>query len=135
MARGTCVCGAVEFDVQPPYRFFQYCHCRRCRKRSGSLHAANILVADAQLAWVRGEDLVRTFSLPSAKVWNNAFCSVCGSGLPWRPRGMPVMVVPAGSLDDPPAQPPTRNVWTGSRASWHVDAATLPCFDEEAPRG
>ena len=44
MPKGSCVCGAVEFEIRPPYRFFQYCHCSRCRKRSGSIHAANVAV-------------------------------------------------------------------------------------------
>lgn len=37
------MCGAVAFEVQPPYRFFQDCHCEPCRKRSGSIHAADLI--------------------------------------------------------------------------------------------
>lgn len=131
MAQGSCVCGAVAFDVRPPYRFFQYCHCSRCRKRSGSIHAANIAVLADQLTWLRGEELVRRFELPSAKSWSNCFCSVCGSGLPWLTRNGRAYIVPAGGLDESPESGPTRNIHYASRASWHVDAATLPTFDAE----
>ena len=134
MARGTCVCGAVEFDVRPPFRFFQYCHCSRCRKRSGSIHAANIAVLVDDFSWVRGEEHAKRFELPAAKSWSNCFCDVCGSALPWKNRAGTAFIVPAGGLDEPPASAPTRNIHYGSRAAWHIDAASLPVFEGEPPK-
>lgn len=134
MPIGSCVCGAVQFDVQPPYRFFQYCHCSRCRKRSGSAHAANVAVMADQLSFTKGSEHVRTFELSTAKSWSNAFCDVCGSGLPWRTRDGRAWVVPVGGLDEDPGARPTRSIHYASRAVWHVDAATLPAFDDEAAR-
>jgi hypothetical protein len=131
MAKGSCVCGAVEYDITPPYRFFQYCHCSRCRKRSGSAHAANIAVLADQFKWLKGEAHVKRFELSTAKSWSNCFCDTCGSGLPWKTRNGKAFIVPAGSLDDEPQDRPTRNIWYSSRAMWHVDAATLPKFDGE----
>ena len=134
MTNGSCVCGAVGYQLRPPYRFFQYCHCSRCRKRSGSIHAANIAVAAGQFAWTKGEDQVQRFALPGAKSWSNAFCRTCGSGLPWSALGGAFWIVPAGSLDEDPGDRPTRNIHYASRAVWHEDAATLPVFDAEPPR-
>ena len=134
MPRGSCVCGAVAFEVTPPYRFFQYCHCTRCRKRSGSIHAANIAVPAEQLVFLRGQEHVKRFELATASNWSNCFCDVCGSGLPWKTRNGKAYVVPAGALDDDPVARPTRNVWVGSRAAWEIAAAELPAFDEEPPR-
>lgn len=134
MPNGSCVCGAVAFEIRPPYRFFQYCHCSRCRKRSGSIHAANIAVSVDQLSWVRGEEHVKRYELPSAKAWCNAFCEVCGSGMPWRTRNGLAYIVPAGGLDDDPIERPVQNVHVASRASWEVAASSLPDVDDEAPR-
>jgi hypothetical protein len=134
MPKGSCVCGAVAFEVRPPYRFFQYCHCSRCRKRSGSIHAANLAVMADQLTWLQGQDHVRAFELATAKAWGNAFCDVCGSGVPRRTRNGAAYVVPAGTLDDDPIERPTRNIYMASRASWEIEAATLPKFDDEPPR-
>src|SRR5690349_5102994 len=106
MPKGTCVCGAVEFEVRPPYRFFQYCHCSRCRKRSGSIHAANLAVMADQLTWLRGEAHVKRFELDGAKSWCNCFCDLCGSGLPWATRNGKAFIVPAGALDDDPIERP-----------------------------
>jgi hypothetical protein len=134
MPKSTCVCGAVEWEIQPPYRFFQYCHCSRCRKRSGSLHAANVAVPAAQLAWTKGEEHVKRWEHPDAERWCSAFCDTCGSALPWRSRDGLGYVVPVGGMEDEPGERPTRNIFYGSRAPWHVDAATLPTFETTPPK-
>lgn len=133
MATGSCVCGAVRFSINPPYRFFQYCHCTRCRKRSGSAHAANLAVPTAQFAWTQGQEHVRRYELPEAKSWSTSFCATCGSGLPWATKNGRNVIVPAGGLDEDPEDRPSRNIHYGSRAVWHRDAASLPVFDEEPP--
>ena len=129
---GSCVCGEVHFALRPPYRFFQYCHCSRCRKRSGSAHAANLAVLADQLQFTKGEALVSKFTLPTAKSWSNAFCSKCGSGLPWLTPNGRAWIVPAGALDVDPGERPSRNIHTGSDAAWYVAAASLPAFEGEA---
>jgi hypothetical protein len=134
MPIGSCVCGAVAFEVTPPYRFFQYCHCSRCRKRTGSIHAANIAVPAGQLRWLRGENHAKRFELASATSWCNSFCEICGSGLPWRTRNGKAFIVPSGALDDDPVERPTRNIWMSSKAAWEVEASSLPMFDEDPPR-
>ncbi len=134
MPNGSCVCGAVAFEVTPPYRFFQYCHCSRCRKRSGSIHAANLAVLVDQFRWVRGEEHVKRFKLENTKSWSNWFCDTCGGGLPWLSGNGKAYIVPAGALDDDPGERPTRNIWVGSRAAWEVPASSLEAFDEEPPR-
>ena len=53
-ARGSCLCGSVTFEVQGPPSAFRYCHCSRCRKASGSAHAANMLVPETQFRWLAG---------------------------------------------------------------------------------
>ena len=50
-AHGSCMCGKVAFSVEEPFAAFQYCHCSRCRKKTGSAHAANAFVPAAQLTW------------------------------------------------------------------------------------
>ena len=128
--RGSCVCGAIEFQIEPPFSAFQYCHCSRCRKKTGSAHAANIFVAPEQFAWLRGEDQARRFELPSAKRWCSAFCVVCGSAMPWLNRAGTGVIVPAGALDDAPPTTPTRNIHFGSRAPWYVHASELEIHDD-----
>lgn len=122
---GSCVCGAVAFRIEHPFRAFQYCHCSRCRKKTGSSHVANIFVPVAQFRWERGDDKVRRFELPTAKYWSTAFCTDCGSAMPWLTKNGKVMVVGAGALDGDPGIRPTFSVHYDSRPPWYVHVSDL----------
>jgi hypothetical protein len=40
---GSCLCGAVRFEVEGEFQRFYLCHCGHCRKDTGSApHAANL---------------------------------------------------------------------------------------------
>ena len=123
--RGSCVCGAGAYRIEGPFRGFQYCHCSRCRKKSGSSSAANLFVPLAQFSWERGEDKVKRFELPNAEYWSTSFCTDCGSATPWLTRNGRVMGVGAGGLDDDPGVAPTRSIYFGSRATWYAHVSDL----------
>jgi hypothetical protein len=127
---GSCVCGAVAFAIEGPYAGFNYCHCTRCRKKSGSAHAVNIFVPPAQFSWTRGEEVVRRYDLPSAAAWCSGFCTMCGSAAPWLTRNGTMYIVPAGALDDDPGEKPRRNIHFASRPPWYMPASALDTFDE-----
>lgn len=129
--KGSCLCGAVTYEVSPPFLFFHYCHCSRCRKSHGTPHSCNILVKRAQFSWLSGEENVRRWELPTAEYFCTGFCNVCGSPIPWLSRNGKGVLVPAGSLDDDPGLKPERNVHWASRAPWYVAVGDLPTFDED----
>ena len=131
---GSCLCGSVAFSITPPYKAFQYCHCSRCQKTTGSPHAANIFVSVAQFAWTRGDEHIRRHELATAQYFCTGTCAVCGGRLPWVTRNGKLMIVPAGTLDSDPGIRPTRNVHVASAAAWEVCTAELESFDEEPPR-
>ena len=56
IAHGSCLCGAVRFEVTGAFESFFLCHCSRCRKDTGSAHGANLFSSTAKLAWLKGED-------------------------------------------------------------------------------
>jgi len=59
MPKGSRVCGAVSFEVDPPYRFFQCGHRSRCRGRTGSIHAQTMAVPAGQARLVPGVEFAR----------------------------------------------------------------------------
>lgn len=127
---GSCLCGAVTFEVTGPFESFHLCHCSRCRKATATAHASNLFTSPGNIRWLSGEDLVRRFDLPSAQRFARAFCSVCGSGMPYVNRPGTMLVVPAGSLDDDPGIVPDDRIFYRDRAPWHDAAQTVPAFDE-----
>ena len=116
--RGSCLCGAVTFDISGPFTAFYTCHCSRCRKATGSSNAANLFAKSGSVRWRTGEHLVTSFSLSTASYFNAAFCSVCGSHVPRRARSGDFEIIPAGSLDDPPPISPDRAIFWDDRAPW-----------------
>lgn len=124
--QGSCLCGGVRFAVALPVGVFRYCHCSRCQKATGSAHAANMFVPQAQFSWLAGEDLVTRFDLPGAQRFSVWFCSRCGTRVPHKVRTRDDYLVPAGVLDGDPVARPDMNIFAASGACWYADPADLP---------
>lgn len=120
---GSCLCNAVRFAIRPPYNAFRYCHCSRCQKASGSAHAANLLVPEAQFEWLAGEDRVKRFDLPGAQRFAVSFCTDCGTRVPHKIKGRADMLVPAGVLEGDPGARPDMSIFWDSRPVWYVNPA------------
>ncbi|MCG8489799.1 MAG: GFA family protein [Chromatiales bacterium] len=129
IATGRCLCGAVSYQIKGNLGIFQYCHCSRCRKFTGSAFAANLLVSPKQFEWLSGEELVGRYELTEAKHFATGFCKQCGSSLPWRSQSGKAVVVPAGTLDEDPGIRPSQNVFSTSGADWYEEPHKLPHYD------
>ncbi len=127
---GQCLCGRVRYRLAGEVLSFQYCHCSRCRKFTGSAHAANLFVRPGDLAWTAGEDGVGTYVLQGEPSFPTAFCRTCGSSLPSMSQTGKYWVVPAGTLVDDPGVAPARSIFWGSRAPWFRATGDLPTHDE-----
>jgi hypothetical protein len=125
MHSGSCLCGAVRFEVEGDFERFYLCHCQYCRKDTGSAHAANLFTGTAVLKWVSGQDKVTHFTLPSTR-HGKCFCSVCGSALPRLQMNGTLLAVPAGSLDGNVRIRPDAHIFTSSRANWDRVLETVP---------
>lgn len=128
--KGSCLCGDVTYQFTGSTKVFQYCHCNRCQKITGSAHASNIIIDPANFEWLTGEDLVGRFELPDAKYFASSFCKKCGSSLPWVTQGGTAQIVPAGTLDDDPQVKPIHNIYYTDKACWYEDVNSLVKYDE-----
>jgi hypothetical protein len=131
---GGCLCGSVSYEISGDARAFHHCHCRRCRKATGTGHASNIILIPDAARWTKGEELLSSFKVPDAERFRTVFCSRCGSPLPRVAPDMSLAVVPAGSLDHLPDIQPTSRIFWDSRAEWSCDAGDVPIWPEYAPR-
>jgi len=131
--RGSCLCGAVQYEVAGEPQRFHHCYCSRCRKATGTGHASNIMIRPGQLHWIRGEELIRYYKVQGAQRFANCFCSVCGGRLPRYVKETDMIVIPAGSLDSDPAIKPGARIFWGSRASWSCGDDGVPVHAEYPP--
>jgi hypothetical protein len=125
---GSCLCGAVRFEVEGSFERFFLCHCSFCRKDTGSAHGANLFSTTARLTWLAGEDQVTTYHLPSTR-HAKSFCKTCGSALPRLPTDASALVVPAGSLESPVTIRPDAHIFVASRADWDRELESVPMID------
>ncbi len=133
MLRGSCLCGAVHYEVAGELEEIHHCHCSRCRKAHGAAFSTFGRLADAQLTITAGADLIRRYR--SSPPVERSFCSVCGSNLTFRFDPFPDAVwLAIGSLDDDPGARPSAHIFAGSIAPWHQITDELPAFEKYPPQ-
>jgi hypothetical protein len=97
MHKGSCLCGAVTFEVEGALPGPDACHCTQCRKQSGHYFVSTDVPRSA--VTVHGADKV-TWYRSSEKV-RRGFCSTCGSLLFWDPIYKDHTGIAMGAFDLP----------------------------------
>jgi hypothetical protein len=120
---GGCLCGAIRHRID---RIFDvvYCHCRKCRRRTGGPVFLSVVVRKETFSLLKGEPK----SFRSSEVGTSHFCGTCGSPLFFVEDGGPYVSVAHGSLDDPESVKPRAHQWTHSALSWLAIDDDLPRF-------
>jgi hypothetical protein len=124
---GSCLCGAVRFEVSEPFIAVSACHCTSCKKISGG---AGTVSGRARTEWIRildGKDVLRTYQPDEGSA--KTFCSRCGSNL--FGAGWPASEnasVRLSAIDSPFDRKPDAHIYVRSVAAWE----TLP--DDGAER-
>ena len=106
MATGSCLCGAVRFEVDGELREPDACHCSQCRKQSGHFWVSTDVPREALT--IKGEENVRWYQ--SSESVRRGFCGNCGSVLFWDREGAERIAIGMGAFDAP----------TGSRLGKHI---------------
>lgn len=123
MHKGSCLCGAVRFDVEGELKPPDACHCTQCRKQSGHFWAstnvarANLRIEGSEkLTWFRSSEKVR-----------RGFCSVCGAFLFWEPIHRPdVIAIGMGAFDKPTATHLEMHIFVADKGDYYEIADGLP---------
>jgi hypothetical protein len=126
MTKGSCLCGTVQWRMEPPFGEMTHCHCSMCRKAHGAPFATFLEVAAENYHLIAGGGAITDYE--SSPSFHRAFCGNCGSAVPLTGIGDTVYV-PAGCLDDDPGVRPSMHIFAASKAPWHVIADDLPRCD------
>lgn len=122
MRSGSCLCGAVTFDVSCDLPGADACHCSQCRKQSGHYFAAAEVPRSALT--VHGEQHLRWYHA-SAQA-RRGFCSNCGSSLFWDPLDRDSIAVAMGAFDGPTRTVLARHVYVADKGDYYVIDDALP---------
>jgi len=133
MYTGSCLCQSVQYEVTTELGDFGYCHCKSCRKASGSAHAANAAVDRDQFRLVSGSETLREYESSPGKF--RAFCMRCGSPIfAYLAVSRDVLRLRLGSLDTPFHRHPKAHTFVGDKAPWDPIDDELPQFETWAPK-
>jgi hypothetical protein len=123
MNRGSCLCGAVQYETGP-LETMVHCHCSMCRKHHGAMFATFLTGTADSFRWLAGEEHIEAY--PSSDGGVRPFCRNCGSTVPSVLPKMGVAFVPAGGLEGDPGARPRYHMFAASRASWYPITDALP---------
>ena len=122
MHKGSCLCGAVRFEVSGDLPPPDACHCVQCRKQSGHFFASTDVPRAA--VTVDGADKVTWFA--SSERVRRGFCSVCGSTLFWDPIRRDFIGIAMGAFDTPTATRLRMHIFVAEKGDYYELADGLP---------
>jgi hypothetical protein len=131
MLEGSCLCGAVRYEIEGGLGPIVCCHCGMCRKAQGTAFATNAPVPASRFRIVAGAGVLRSYRSSPHK--ERVFCGTCGSPILSRRDGSDVVRVRVGTIDTPFDDRPTAHVHVASKAPWWEIEDELPRHRELEP--
>lgn len=131
-AAGGCLCGAIRYRAEGEPTRPTLCHCRTCRKASGSPLVAWVTFPATRFSFTSGKPAELRSSPPVVRT----FCGDCGTPLTYSHRDFPSGVdVTVCSLDQPEMFAPADHTWVSHRLSWMELDDHLAAYAETRPTG
>jgi len=126
-ATGSCLCGAVKYEVRGRLRDVLFCHCYNCRRTHGHVSAyASSRRGDLAITEDRGLKWYHTDKDVTPNV-QRGFCQECGASVFWDPRGQDNIYISAGTLDAPTGVKGAGRIWLSEACDYYK-------IDDELPR-
>lgn len=127
--KGSCLCGAVGYEIDGELGKAMICHCGICRKSNGSAFAVNAPLAATTFRLVQGENSLGCYA--SSEDAQRYFCKNCGSPIYSARLSLPEMIrLRVGALDrDVPIEKGC-HVYVASKAAWDDINDVLPQFSQ-----
>ncbi len=114
---GSCLCGAVRYQLDGPFSHLSHCHCSMCRKHHGAPFATWVASPLKGFRLLAGEHHIGRYD--SSAGWHRDFCLTCGSVQPVRMAEHKVVASPAGNLEGDLGIRPEMHIFVASKAPWY----------------
>lgn len=133
MASGGCLCGAVRYQIPGEPIAARTCWCRLCQYLGAGSGTVNVIFPAEGLI-ITGDPRWRTDTADSGAPAHRGFCGDCGTPIFSKSDARPhLIVVRAGSLDDPDLLAPGATIWTSTAPAWAVFDPALPQVERQPP--
>ena len=118
MRRGSCLCGAVRFEVAGELGPGELCHCTRCRRWTGHVLASTEVPRSH--VTIHGAEAIGWFA--SSSKARRGFCSRCGSVLFFDPLDQARHAwigIALGAFDAPTGVHIERHIFTAEKGDYY----------------
>lgn len=129
--RGSCLCGAIRYEIDQLDMPVGHCHCTTCRKAHAAAFATTARVMRNHFRWLCGEDKLSAFESSPGKL--RRFCSICGTHVIAEWPTQPHVILRVPTLDDDPGSRPVVHIWTSHSPPWLTDVDNVKSFPEWPP--
>ncbi|MEZ5923700.1 MAG: GFA family protein [Hyphomicrobiaceae bacterium] len=120
---GRCLCGAVRYEADAPFRPVSVCHCRQCAQWTGAFVMATSVAAD-RFRLVSGDASLGWYS--ASEIAKRGFCRNCGSSLFWKPNDATRISIMAGTLDPPTGLKLDHHIFVADKSDYYDILDGLP---------
>ncbi len=117
---GSCLCGAIKYEVSGGPTMAAVCHCKNCQRQSGTSFSTLWGVTRESFTLAAGEPkLYSDSATDSGGTVGRYFCADCGSPIYSVTAGQPDMLfLKTGTIDDNSAFKPQFHLWCDSKQDW-----------------
>jgi hypothetical protein len=117
MYLGSCLCGAVRYEIRGSILRTSNCWCTMCQKQHGAAFAPYANVSSSELHILQGLEAIASYQ--SSPEVERRFCKVCGSNLTWQMAGYRDRIaVSLGTFDTPYEGKVTHDLHIDSKPGW-----------------
>ena len=111
--KGSCLCGAITFEVSASPQGVSVCHCSQCRKMSGyAWSSARVPVAalgiDGPVHWFEASPMAR-----------RGICQGCGAYLFWQGAEDDTVIFALGAIDGPTGLQVEKHIFTSDKGDYY----------------
>lgn len=122
MHKGSCLCGAVEFEVEGDLPDAVACHCEQCRKATG--HFSVSCEVNKDKLKVRGEENISWYQ--SSEKARRGSCLMCGSYMFFDAIQKDWIAVSAGLFDKPTNIKMAQHIYVAEKGDYYEITDGLP---------
>ena len=126
--KGSCLCGAIQYQVDKIESQMGHCHCTMCRKFHGAAYSTFGEAKQENFKWLKGKNDLKSFQASNGSV--RQFCKNCGSSMTFAVTALITECVEfsLGTLDEDIEHHPDAHIFVDSKANWTDISDDLPCY-------
>lgn len=130
---GGCRCGAVRYTANAEPITTRVCWCRDCQFFAAGNATVNLVFSAASVS-ITGPLRDYCSRADSGNQMHRQFCSECGTPVTSASEARPhLIILRAGTLDNPEIARPSLTIWTDSAPSWACIDQAVPMTSKQPP--